>query len=84
MRAYQSRQVISETHILTVQLPADVPAGPAEVIVLYDDQADGAGDNTNTAQDLAAFFDLVKALPPSGRSREDIDRQIQAERDAWE
>ncbi len=26
----------------------------------------------------------VETLPPTGRTREDIDRQVQEERDSWE
>jgi hypothetical protein len=41
--------------------------------------------DTAMAADLASFFELVQTLPDSSRrSREEIDRQIQLERDAWE
>lgn len=28
-------------------------------------------------------FDLIATLPPGGRTREDIDRQVQEDRDSW-
>ncbi|MFM2069219.1 MAG: hypothetical protein RLZZ584_4128 [Pseudomonadota bacterium] len=112
MRAYQTRQLIPESHTLTVQLPPEVPAGPAEVIVLYQDDLQpprhmpvpvpvpvsvsvpvpastplpsGAVSDV-MAQDLAGFLDLLNQLPAredGGRTREDIDRQIELDRDAW-
>jgi hypothetical protein len=33
---------------------------------------------------LIALLQRMAALPPGNRSKEDIDRQIQEERDSWE
>ena len=36
------------------------------------------------ASDLDALFESLKTLPPSGRTIEEIDRQVAEERDSWE
>lgn len=89
MRAYQTRQVIPESHTLTVQLPPDMPVGLAEVIVLFPEYPDVSGSSASSGadvltQDLSEFFRLLGNLPASGRTREQIDRDLQSERDAWE
>ncbi|MEX8503268.1 MAG: hypothetical protein AB3X41_09540 [Leptothrix ochracea] len=83
MRAYQTQQIISESHVLTVQLPDDAPLGLAQVIVLYPEPARQETTPQQT-QDLSRFMEMLAALPPSGRSDLDIEQQIRAERDAWE
>ncbi len=83
MRAYQTRQVIPDSHTLTIQLPPEVPAGPAELIVLYPDDAQLPA-HAATAEDLASLFVLLNGMPASQRSRDEIDQQILAERDSWD
>ena len=41
MRAYQIQQIIPASHTLTMHLPPEVPAGPAQVIVLYPEPSPG-------------------------------------------
>lgn len=50
--------------------------GPVEVVVrsLSAGGADGQED----------VFDYILSLSPGARSKEDIDRQVREERDAWE
>ncbi|WP_310461255.1 hypothetical protein [Sphaerotilus sp.] len=87
MRAYQIQQIIPESHTLTMHLPPEVPAGPAQVIVLYPEptlatpSTEASSSGFATVADFAAW---LQTQPASERSREDIVRQIEAERDAWE
>jgi hypothetical protein len=63
----------------------------AQVIVLYPDVAimeptppvaeDAAATKGN---DLGTFLAMLDALPPSGRSAEEIAQQILDERNAWD
>lgn len=88
MRAYQIQQIIPASHTLTMHLPPEVPAGPAQVIVLYPEPSPGTLTPTEAAASgfatLADFAAWLQTQPASGRSREDIVRQVEAERDAWE
>jgi hypothetical protein len=89
MRAYQTQQTISASHTLTLQLPPEVPVGLAQVIVLYPDvpstePTPAVGTTAAGANDLGAFLAMLDALPPSGRSAEEIEQQILDERNAWE
>ncbi len=91
MRAYQTQQTIPASHTLTLQLPPEVPVGLAQVIVLYPDVAStestpaGAGTAATTkGNGLDTFLAMLDALPPSGRSAEEIEQQILDERNAWE
>ena len=81
MRGYQTQQIIPESHVLTVQLPADA-VGLAQVIVLYPEPTQGTVPPQT--EDLMRFMEMLAALPPSGRSDQDIEQQIRDERDAWE
>ena len=85
MQAYQFEKSIPASHSFTVDLPPDAPTGPAQVIVLFPEAPTTPSDPkrprfANTAEYLA-WHD---AQPPSGRSPEDVDRQIREERDGWD
>lgn len=87
MRAYQIQQIIPESHTLTMHLPPEVPAGPAQVIVLYPEpSADHSAPPEAAVSGFATLADFAAWLqtqPATGRSREDIVREVEAERDAW-
>jgi hypothetical protein len=84
MQAYKIAVTITEER--TVKLPDDVPAGPAEVIVLV------VGRKPSPAEEAApsgneALFHLLDTLQASGharRSKEDIDAELAEERASWE
>lgn len=89
MRAYQTQQTIPASHTLTLQLPPEVPVGLAQVIVLYPDAPSTEPTPVGAVaaakgNDLDTFLAMLDALPPSGRSAEEIEQQILDERNAWE
>lgn len=61
----------------TVELdePVRIPSGEVEVILRV-----SGTKATDRADTLAAF---LRSLPPGGRTKADIDRQIHDERDSW-
>lgn len=79
MRAIKLPALISAEHTLSLQLPADVPPGIAEVIVLVP-----VPESVNKPDDLQAFMKWLDQQPRYIRSKEEIDRYIEEERDSWE
>jgi hypothetical protein len=80
MRAIKLKAHITADHRLEMILPDDVPEGEAEVIVLSPEPHDKVAMPENY---LDAFFrDLENTAIPR-RSKEDIDRSLQEERDSW-
>lgn len=83
MQAYKLAVTISEQR--TVQLPADIPAGPAEVIVLF-----GAAEAPPVAEvpsRNAALFQVLETLQVGDhprRSKEEIDAELVEERASWD
>jgi hypothetical protein len=80
MRATKLKAHISADHRLEITLPDDVPEGEAEIIVLSPEPCDTAAKQQDYLD--AFFMDLENAAVPR-RSKEDIDRLIQEERDNW-
>jgi hypothetical protein len=67
----------------TVELesPVDVLPGQARVdVVLPAASIDGEAQRQKTMK----LIEHLRSLPPGNRTREDIERQIQEERDNWE
>jgi hypothetical protein len=64
----------------TVELyePLTILAGTSEVDVVV------SVPPLAGSQALAALINHFKSLPPGTRTKEEIDRQIQEERDSWE
>lgn len=83
-KAHATGRVVPQSR--GARLPSNVPVGSAEAIVLSDTPSPSADDASMAQQggDLDAFFELLKTVPPSGRTIQEIDRQIQEERDSWE
>lgn len=80
MLAYQFRQEIPATHRVTIELPPDAPTGEqAQIIVLFPEKQSQARPN-----DVNALLDFLATLTPSGRTKEEIEQQIQEERASWE
>jgi len=80
MRVIRLTAAIGPDHKLHLQLPDDVTTGPAEVIVSIPDP----GTPDEDVSDFGKFLDFIDSLPPGNRSKEKIDRALQAERDSWE
>ena len=85
MHAHRQRLTVTQDHEIKVSLPPDFPTGSAEVIVLSDTGADAASiSQKQHADDLDAFFAFLQTVPPSGRSAQEIERQLREERDSWD
>ncbi len=79
MRAIKLQGHVTRDHALHLQLPEDFEEGPAEVIVLVDRPGEVARPD-GLAEALAKAPDDSRYI----RSKEEIDRELLAERDAWE
>ncbi len=79
MRAIKLHAQVSPEHTLSLQLPADVPPGMAEVIVLVP-----VPEATDKPDDLKTFMEWLDHQPRHIRSKEEIDHQIEEERNSWE
>jgi len=79
MRAIRLVGRVGTDGTLSVSLPPDVPEGPAEVIVMIPDGAQGAGNGA-----LDAFLQNLRQSDRHVRSKEEIDRSLAAERSAWD
>jgi hypothetical protein len=71
--------VVPEDRQLRVSLPASVPPGDAELIVLVDDTATRA----DSARALLDVADVWRAAHAERQTREEIDFYLQAERASW-
>lgn len=79
MNAVRMHVVVPEDRRLTIALPASVPPGDAEVIVLVDDARQG----TDSARALLDLADEWRHAHPQRRTREEIDRYLEGERATW-
>lgn len=86
MLTYEFEQTVPANHRMEIELPADAPVGQARVIVLFPDAqspAANAPDLPPQTADLANLFNYLRSIPPTGRSKENIDDQIKLERESW-
>lgn len=84
MQAYQFERSVPPSHTITVELPADAPTGLAQVIVLFPEARDTPSQPTPPQfASIAAYLAWHDTQPTSGRSPEDVDRQIREEREGW-
>lgn len=85
MFAYQFRQEIPATHRITIELPHNAPAGEqAQIIVLFPEQQARTRPEPPRFTTMAEFAAWVQTQPPSTRTTEEVERQVQEERDSWE
>lgn len=86
MQTVQLRDTVTSDHQLKLVLPPDFPEGEVEITVrsASAQEPDEASVAQQQFSDLKSFFEFLKTLPPTGRTKEEIDRQIQQERDSWE
>ncbi len=80
MRAHRIKTHVTPNQPLVVPLPADMPEGDVEVIVLYPEPASRSGSFSS----LREFDAWLRQQPPGERSKEEIDRQIEEERASWD
>jgi hypothetical protein len=91
MRSYTVRQVVPDSHLLTVQLPPGAPTGPAQVIVLFDSEAPQShpmpaveAPSAQPTHGLADFMRWLDTQPATGRSAAEIQQQVDEERNVWD
>lgn len=80
MHAIKLNAHIDHNHRIEIQLPADVPEGDAEVIVLIPSEVPNEAHRRRHLETL--FKQFVHTGHP-GRSAAEIDRQLAEERDSW-
>ena len=83
MQAYQFHQTVSPSHQITLVLPPDAPVGEAQITVLFTDRLPNAPLAKPRFANIAEYLAWHDTQPPTGRSAEDVDRQIREERDGW-
>ena len=79
MRQIKLIGTIGSDHKLSADMPSDVPAGPAEIIVLVRDRP-----VIGRSKSLSEFITRLHKADIPRRSKEEIDRCIEQERDSWE
>jgi fatty acid-binding protein DegV len=79
MRAIRLNGTVSQDRELHLRLPSDAPPGPAEVIVLVQD-----ADTEDKRSSWEALLKDAGEWAKTGKSKEEIDRYIEEERDSWE
>ena len=79
MRTLKLMGHVSKDHTLQLELPVDVDEGPAEVIVLLPEKSLMAQHDT-----ITSFLKSLSNLRIPTRSKEEIDRYLQEERNSWE
>ena len=81
MQAIRLNAVVGADHRLQLEVPPEIPAGEVEVIIL----ATGPSDETKPKfKTLREFDDWLQQQPSTGRSKEEIDRYLAAERASWD
>ena len=86
MPTLRLRQTVTTDRQINLILPPDFPVGVVDIVVrsvAVPEPADGTVEQLQRS-DLRSLFEFLDSLPPTGRAREDIDRQVQEERDSWE
>ncbi|HEX9944128.1 MAG TPA: hypothetical protein VGG03_19115 [Thermoanaerobaculia bacterium] len=78
MRAIKLNTHVAKDHTLRLTLPEDVREGPAEVIVLVPESTD------QPAHTLRDFLAGLSERPRQVRTKEEIDRYLEQERESWE
>jgi hypothetical protein len=67
MRAHKLKVTIPEDHQLVIRIPEDVPAGPAELIVLVEPSAERASTEPSAEDALQRFEELAARLAADPR-----------------
>jgi hypothetical protein len=75
VRAVKLEGHLSENRQLTLTVPDEIPAGPAEVLVV---------SKKGGKESLLRFLDALTLAPISSRSSEEIEEAILTERNAWD
>jgi len=78
VRAIKLNTRVASDHTVRLQLPEDVLEGPAEVIVLVPDSA------VQPTRGLKDFLAELAAQRRHIRTKEEIDRDLEQERQSWD
>lgn len=78
MRAIKLHTHVEKDHTLRIRLPEDVEEGPAEVIVLIPDIS------AHRSHSLADVLSTLSQQPRRVRTKEEIDRDLEGERESWD
>lgn len=81
MQAIKLRANVGRDRRIELELPAEIPEGEVEVIILASGPSDQAKAGFKT---LREFNDWLGQQPSTGRSKEEIDRYLAAERASWD
>jgi hypothetical protein len=81
MQAIKLKAHVGRDHRIELELPAEIPEGDVEVIILAVGPLDQAKARFRT---LREFNDWLRQQPSTGRSKEEIDAYIAAERASWD
>lgn len=86
MQTLLLRYTVTTDRQINLTLPPDFPVGAVEIVLRSADVPDAIDVNAKQqrCEDMKSFLAFHDALPPNRRTREDVDRQIQEERDSWE
>lgn len=83
MQAYQIEHNVPATHRVAFELPPNSPVGSAKIIVLFPDSTTPSEETQPRFSNMAEYLAWHDTQPASGRSPEEIDRQIREEREGW-
>jgi hypothetical protein len=82
MHAVKLKTHIGPDHRIELQVPAELPEGDAEVILLVPDKL--PREEAEQRRYLAELFSSIDASDRPRRSKEEIDRYLAKERASWE
>ncbi len=83
MQTYQIEHDVPMTHRVSFDLPPNSPVGSAKIIVLFPDSPTPSEETQPRFTNMAEYLAWHDTQPASGRSPEEIDRQIREEREGW-
>jgi hypothetical protein len=83
MKAIELDAEITADHAIHLQLPKEVRAGRARIIVLYETDEDAKAVIEPTRENLDDFLATLPRNAP-GRDREEIAARVEAERASWD
>ena len=81
MQTVRMTATIPTDRVLVLRMPEDTPVGVAEIVVTIDDKSVSPGPRKSSFVD---YVDGLRQRPRKTRPIEDIDREIETQRDSWE
>jgi hypothetical protein len=78
MQAFRLYGHITHEHKLEIDLPTTIQEGPAEVIVFTPERS-----NHHQSESLEDFLNGLKKEPRTIKTKEEIDRGLESERNSW-